>query len=244
MPDISSQEGLMIFLINTFAETFPQSAILKGGMCLRLLDCPRLTNDIDYVFVPYDSKKDIVDVVTSALDEIEGLRYDYNLNSKCFRMRVQYGGFSTQIEMSVARECPAAPLSTASLSRRLGLLGRVVLVTRYDISMANKLAAWNERGLIRDLYDLYFLFAMVQARPDMGLLMKRLRNVGSSPRNRNPKQMTLDQLIQKFRKVLVSLSFEDISAELSDYLPQNELDGLDIKIRTQLLLLCDYLESS
>lgn len=31
MPDITTVEGLMMLLINTFSERFPQSAILKGG---------------------------------------------------------------------------------------------------------------------------------------------------------------------------------------------------------------------
>jgi len=243
MPDITSVEGLMLFLINTFAEKFPQSAILKGGMCLRLLDCPRLTNDIDYVFVPYDSKKDVVKVVTSVLNEIKGLAYQYSMNSKCLRILARYNEFSTQIEVNVAKEYPAVSVSTATLSRKQGLLGRVVQVSSYDVSIANKLAAWNERGLMRDLYDLYFLYAMVNARPDMATLERRLQKVGSTPRNRNPRRMTLDQLLAKLRGRLATLSPGDITAELSDYLPSDELQGLDAKIRTQLLLLCDHVES-
>jgi len=243
MPDITSVEGLMIFLINTFSETFPQSAILKGGMCLRLLDCPRLTNDIDYVFVPYRSKKDILKGVTDLLDRIDGLSYEYSMNSKCLRIRVQYGELSTQIEANVAREYPATSVSTAALSRQQGLLGRVVQVSSYDVSMANKLAAWNERSLVRDLYDLYFLYAMVKAKPDMALLEKRLQKVASTPRNRNPNRMTLDQFLAKLRDRLASLSADDIRLELSDYLPANELQGLETKIRVQLLLLCDEIEA-
>lgn len=242
MPDIVSVEGLMVFLINTFSEKFPQSAILKGGMCLRLLDCPRLTNDIDYVFVPYRSKKDILECVTSVLDEIDGLTYRYNLNSTCLRIRVQYGEFSTQIEANVAEQWPSTSVSSGALSRRQGLLGRVVQVSSYDVSMANKLAAWNERGLVRDLYDLYFLYTMVKTQPDMVVLEKRLRKVASTPRNRNPRRMTFAELLVKLRMRLAALSADDIMFELSDYLPADELQGLEIKIRAQLLLLCDAME--
>ena len=38
MADIGNNEDLMLFLINLFGQKFPQSAILKGGMALRLLD--------------------------------------------------------------------------------------------------------------------------------------------------------------------------------------------------------------
>ena len=141
MPDIATVDGLMIFLINTFSEEFPQSAILKGGMCLRLLDCPRLTNDIDYVFIPYSSKKDILKGVLAVLDEIDGLTYEYSLNSKCLRIRVQYGELATQIEANVAKECSSTSISTAGLARQFGLLGRVVQIASYDVAMANKLAA-------------------------------------------------------------------------------------------------------
>ena len=72
MADINTVEELMLFIINLFGEHFPQSAILKGGMALRLLDCPRFTNDLDYVFIPYKSKNDIVDDVCKLLDSVDG----------------------------------------------------------------------------------------------------------------------------------------------------------------------------
>ena len=242
MPDITTVEGLMIFLINTFSEKFPQSAILKGGMCLRLLDCPRLTNAIDYVFIPYSSKKDILKSVLALLDEIDGLTYEYSMNSKCLRIRVKYGELTTQIEANVANECSATSASTVGLARQLGLLGRIVQITSYDVAMASKLAAWNERLLVRDLYDLYFYYVMVQAMPNLNVLEKRLQKVASTPRNKNPKQMTLEQLVSKLRHTLTSLSSEDM-LELADYLPGDELQSLEIKIRAQLLLFCDALSS-
>ena len=243
MPDISTVEGLMIFLINTFSEKFPQSAILKGGMCLRLLDCPRLTNDIDYVFVPYSSKKDILQGVLDVLDEIDGLTYEYNMNSKCLRIRIRYGELATQVEANVAKEYSATSISTAAISRQQGMLGRIVQLASYDVSMANKLAAWNERALMRDLYDLYFYYTMVQVMPEMAVLEKRLKKVASTPRNKNPRCMTLEQLVTKLRKRLTELSADDM-LELSDYLPGNELQGLETKIRAQLLQFCDALEKA
>ncbi len=242
MPDIATVEGLMIFLINTFSEKFPQSAILKGGMCLRLLDCPRLTNDIDYVFIPYSSKKDILKSVLAVLDGIEGLTYKYSMNSECLRIRVQYGDLLTQIEANVAKECSATSITTVGVARQHGLLGRIVQITSYDVAMANKLAAWNERVLVRDLYDLYFYYAMVQAMPNLDVLEKRLQKVASTPRNKNPRQMTLEQLVSKLRNALTSLSSKDM-LELADCLPGAELQGLETKIRVQLLQLCDALSS-
>jgi len=242
MPEITTVEGLMIFLINKFSEEFPQSAILKGGMTLRLLDCPRLTNDIDYMFIPYKSKNEIVEDILAVLDEIDGLEYKYSLSSKCLRIRLKYGDLATQIEANVAKECKTTSISTSDIAEQYGMLGRVIQMVSYPVSMANKLAAWNERLLMRDLYDLYFYYSMIKAVPDMGVLKKRLNKVGSTPRNKNPKSMTLKQLTSKLRNKMESLESDDLQ-ELVDYLPSYKLKGLETKIRVQLLQLCDDLES-
>ena len=54
-------------------------------MVLRLLESPRLTNDLDYVFVPYKSKKDVVAQITEVLESIPEIEVDYSMNSKCLR---------------------------------------------------------------------------------------------------------------------------------------------------------------
>ena len=57
MEKFKSTEELLAWIIDFFATCFGNSAILKGGMSLRLLHSPRYTNDVDYVFIPFDSKK-------------------------------------------------------------------------------------------------------------------------------------------------------------------------------------------
>lgn len=59
MKEAAENESLMIRLINLLADAFPGRAILKGGMELRLLQCPRHTNDLDYIFIPFTSKTEI-----------------------------------------------------------------------------------------------------------------------------------------------------------------------------------------
>ena len=48
-----TRDELFVQIMHRFAEAFEDHAIIKGGMALRLLDSPRATTDIDYVFVPY-----------------------------------------------------------------------------------------------------------------------------------------------------------------------------------------------
>jgi hypothetical protein len=44
----ATQDGLFLWVMHRFSEVFEKHAVLKGGMALRLLDCPRRTMDIDY----------------------------------------------------------------------------------------------------------------------------------------------------------------------------------------------------
>ena len=63
MEKFKSTEELLAWIIDFFAISFGNSAILKGGMSLRLLHSPRFTNDVDYVFIPFDSKKDVKQII-------------------------------------------------------------------------------------------------------------------------------------------------------------------------------------
>jgi len=242
MTEIKTTEELMLFLINLFSERYPQSAILKGGMALRLLDCPRFTNDLDYIFIPYRSKKDVVNILRHSLDGIDDLVYQYSLNSKCLRVKIAYNEITTQIEINVAEDCPSTAITTEALAAKTGQLSRVIRVMDFKEAMAHKLAAWNERHLVRDLYDLHFFYAYLNILPAIDTLMKRLEKVNSTPRNKNPKSMSLDLLLHRLRSTLQKLSKDHIE-ELSDYLPSENLPGLDLRIRANLLKMCDDIET-
>ena len=82
MIDVKTQQSLMVWLINYLADSFGNSAILKGGMELRLLDCPRFTNDIDFIFVPYSSKKDVSKIVLETLKKVPGLNMKIKIGLK------------------------------------------------------------------------------------------------------------------------------------------------------------------
>ncbi len=50
---IAKEQQLLARVLDLFAQKFDRKAVLRGGMVLRVLGSPRLTNDLDYVFVPY-----------------------------------------------------------------------------------------------------------------------------------------------------------------------------------------------
>ena len=176
------------------------------------------------------------------LDTVEGLEYTYSKSSKCLRIKISYNQLLTQVEINVAEECSSVSASTASMAAATGQLSRIIRVMDYSVAMAHKLAAWNERQLVRDLYDLFYYYVYLKALPDMGVLQERLKKVASTPRNKNPKIMSMKQLLEKLEMKLQSLNADHIQ-ELADYLPADNLPGLELRLKTNLLKLCEELET-
>ena len=174
---INSTEEFMAIAMDKIAMSFPENAILKGGMSLRLVDSPRGTNDLDYVFIPFKSKKDIVDILISALEEIPNVTIKHSLNSKCLRIILTSNNISIQIESNVMKECPSVILSTQLLSKKYGIAPKIIKIMSWDVALSNKIAAWCERRLIRDIYDIYFIFSILQEKPNLDVLKKRFSNL-------------------------------------------------------------------
>jgi len=236
---LEAEEKLLAQVLDLFAQTFDRKAVLRGGMLLRVLGSPRFTNDLDYVFVPYASKKDIVDQVLGCLSRLPGVTLSHSLNSKCLRVIVQTADATIQIEAKVSRSMPLATVSTRLFSTQFGLPQRLIHVMDLSVALSNKLAAWNERRLIRDLYDIWF-FLQMNVRPDIATLEKRLRK---------PLYSRLVKADAYFRGGGVVAFYEflrdkvdmysdtDISEGLADYLPANERVGLLPLIKASLVKL-------
>ena len=230
------QQELLALVLERIAETFGKRAVLRGGMVLRILGSPRFTNDLDYVFVPYKSKKDIVDEIVTSLQSIEGASLDYSLNSKCFRVVLTVDKTTVQIEAKVAMDVETSTASTRLLSPQFDLPPRIIHVVDLRIALANKMAAWNERRLIRDIYDIWFILQM-NVKPDINTLQKRLRKPVYSrlvrDEDRFPGQ-TCREFYEFMRACVSEMSDEDIANELSDYLPPEETAGLSLLFRAAL----------
>jgi predicted nucleotidyltransferase component of viral defense system len=233
----------MVLIINLLADKFGSNAILKGGMQLRLVDCPRFTNDLDYVFIPFASKKEIKDRILRALGDYPGLKISYTVNSKCIRYLVAYENINVQVEVNVALECESVEMSTSTLARSKNQQGRIIRVMNFNTALAHKLAAWNERDLIRDLYDAYYLFVVLHAKPDLKVLKQRLSHVESRKKNAKPAAMSIDDFIAKLEFAANNLTAEMVKNELKDYMPLEELAGLDKKIIGGISKLVEFLKA-
>ena len=233
---IEKQQALLARVMNLFAERFDKRAILRGGMVLRVLGCDRLTNDLDYVFVPYKSKKDIVDEIIKTLNEVEGAGLEYSLNSKCLRIILTVEGISIQIEAKVAMQASTRTVSTKEVADTFGLPARLIQVVDYHVALANKMAAWNERRLIRDIYDIWFYIRM-NIRPDEETLRRRLSKCLYS-RLIDEKDYFQGKEIREFYDFLISyvnrVTDADIKDVLEDYLEADDIPGLAMKFRTEI----------
>jgi hypothetical protein len=239
----ATPDGLFVWVLHRFAEVFEEHAVLKGGIGLRLLDCPRMTTDIDYVFVPFGSKLDIAPRFVQILREIEGADVTVEKHSKMLRARLRVDGVAIQIEATVAREHPSRPLPTGSFARAHGQPSRLVRVETPERALANKLAAWNERRLLRDLYDVYYLAVRLGATPDIDVLRRRLAHVDSKlPRLRKRRSMTLAEFLVTLRAEIDAVDDDRLRDELAPILPADELEGLVARLRAGVVKVSDWLD--
>jgi predicted nucleotidyltransferase component of viral defense system len=240
----ATMDGLFLWIMHRFAEVFADHAILKGGMALRLIDSPRSTTDIDYVLVPYASKREVRERIEAVLREIEDADVEVELHSKMLRAELRIDGVSIQLEVNVALECSGISMSTGGFARQLGQPARVVRIMSLDWALAHKLAAWNERRLLRDLYDCYFFAARLDEKPAEDVLDLRLASVSSKiPALLRRKTMTRAELAAELRAEAAALTQERLASELGGLLPSEELAGLAPRIKAASAKIAEWLEA-
>ena len=109
------------------------------------------------------------------------------------------------------------------------------------VAFAHKIAAWNERELMRDFYDVYQYESLFKTEPQMEILHRRLKNSRSYKNIVAAKD--IKGLSEKMRKCAESLT-ENSFAELVPLLETVELAGLSFRMRPSILALCDKMEKT
>jgi hypothetical protein len=203
-------------------------------------DCPRYTTDIDYVFVPFRSKNDLRARVEAVLAEIEGAEVSISAHSKMLRVDLRVDAAAIQIEANVALDCPSTPVATARFALAQGQPSRIVRVMALGHALAQKLAAWNERRLLRDLYDCYYLSVRLGATPETAALDERLGAIESKlPRLRKRKKVTRAEFAVGLRAAADSFTDDALRNALAPVLPPDELDGLAPRLRSATIRLAE-----
>jgi len=241
-----SQEHLLARLMDAIAKDLAPHAVLKGGMALRLAASPRSTNDLDYVFVPYGSKKEIVEPLLACLDNIEGISCTHRPNSKCLRVHVAAeSGVQVQIEANVQPECATTTLTTQPLAMKYGYNIRVISVMAHEDALAHKMAAWAERRLLRDLFDIYYFCLVLNHMPRMETLNTRLKRLNfARSLGRRPGPISLRTLIDELGDAVNQIGQSRIDEELGPYMAREDLIGLEERIKTGIHRLLQRLSSS
>jgi len=233
------EQLLLAQVLDLFADEFAEKAILRGGMVLKVLGSARYTNDLDYLFVPYKSKKDILPKILSCLKQIKLSSVTYSLNSQCLRILLSVEKVSIQIEIKVAQAVKSSVISTRLYSPQFELPKRLIHIVDHRVSLANKLAAWNERRLIRDLYDIWF-FLQMNIAPDLETLVPRLKKPIYSKQIKKRDYFngkTAEDFYDFFRDKVAELSDREIESQLLNYLVKDEVAGLVPLIRSSLVKL-------
>ncbi len=235
----TNEEKLLAQILEVFSQTFGKKAVLRGGMALRILGSARYTNDLDYLFVPFKSKKEIVGMILNCLEQIPETTITHTLNSKCLRIIVENNECSVQIEAKVDLKVKTKAISNELIAHQHQLPVRVIPIVDNGISFANKLAAWNERRLVRDLYDIWF-FIRLGAKPDSNTLLTRLSKPTYSRLVKKKDHFT-GKTEREFYDFLIDqvseLSEQEVEDQLSRYIDPRELPGILLKIKTALLKL-------
>lgn len=144
-----------------------------------------------------------------------------------------------QIEAKTAMDVLTSTVSSRLFSLAYNLPPRLIHVVDMSVALADKLAAWNERRLIRDLYDIWF-FLQMQVQPDLHTLARRLRKPVYS-RLVDPRDYFMGDSPADFFDFIRAKSGDltdlDFTNALSDYLPAHELIGMGTLVRAALVKL-------
>jgi len=235
-PDHATTDWLMIWIMHKFADEFREHALLKGGMELMLMSSERATNDLDYIFVPFKSKLDLEPSIDAILAELIGCDVQKSFHSKSGRYLIRYGRAHVQLEFNVAEFVPSTSLTTALLAKKVGVLPRAIRVMSPEVAFAHKLAAWNERRLLRDLYDAYFWYAIVKATPDLKVLDSRIAKIESRiPVLKKTKAMSRRDFAAELERAARNLTESAVADELGPLFASEQLEGLLPVLRTKLV---------
>ncbi len=172
------------------------------------------------------------ELIANALRQIPGASIQTMMHPTCIRFLIEKEQVNVQLEVNVDTKCSSEALSTSSLASGNQILPRIIRGMSFPVSLAHKLAAWNERGLLRDLFDVAFMVNILNIQPDLDILRSRLENVNYRIKSKvNKKKMTTNEFAEKLQSASQHLTQEAVKAELCDYLSPEELPGLEKKIK-------------
>lgn len=241
MDEILKQEKLLLRILHLLNKKFKNKIFLKGGMQLRLLNSPRYTQDIDFVFCPKISRKIIAKEIESALAKESDITIkNIRMNSRGIFLDTVSDGIIAKLEISVEKElnCPPEIQSTVALSQNVQMESELVSTLSKQEAFSHKIAAALERNVARDLYDISIFEPLTSF--DEKTLKKRLEKLEVN--RQKPAPYTFDEAAQKLKQKADKLTQENIDESLGTMLPQNARVGAVDRIKISICRLVQILE--
>lgn len=240
---MDDREELLLRVIHLMAEKFKDRVVLEGGMLLRLLGCPRSTQDVDCILLSNESKKTLAPKIKRALAELEGARVaEVSLNSRGIFIRLESSdrpGLKAMLEIGVAAalNLPTGHLSTVAIANKYFRGGRIVTTMALPEALANKIASALERDTLRDLYDLSILEPLCAF--DEATLAKRLRALSIG--RQKPKSISFQEASAMLRAKAERITARVVKEELAPLLPPHQADGIEEILKAAVVRVAEKL---
>ena len=228
-------EKALLEVITKIAKHFGPMAVLKGGMSLRLQGIDRSTIDADFSFQPSKSKNDFSDSLIDLMNEICDAPVRYSMDSKKLKIDAVYNQSNIIIEAHPYEAFEPIAISTAKLAKRHELQPSIISVVPHSMAFANKLGAWLDRRLARDLYDIYIYNEVFRTKPDLDILEKRISKPSYTRQVKTkPKLNTITDFTTFLKNECDQLSAKEIELELQAIIAPQELQGLGDEIQRSI----------
>lgn len=226
----------LLMVIQAISAEFGPTAVLKGGMALRLQGIPRSTLDADFTFKPFKGKTPFTSDLITLMDKICDEKVTYSSDSKKLQIVGVVQGTEVLIEASAhAQDFDPEPLDTTSISYQYNLSPSIISIMPNSMSFSNKIGAWYDRRLSRDLYDMYVFYEILRAKPDLEILLQRIRKPSFTKLTRSkPSLASIDAFMDFLVEECTKKGDLKIENELEGAIEERERKGIGKKIITTI----------
>lgn len=242
---MKNREELLVRIMHALGDKFRKHLVLKGGMLLRLLNCPRSTQDVDYIWVSTESRKILAKQIEEVLSAMPEIVLDaIALNSRgvfidvASRENPEIRG-KIEVTSQKSLNLPSEGISTTVLANQFALTGRIISAIALPEAFAHKIAATIEREVARDLYDLS------QFEPLCNFDIPTLRGrLGKIEINRaKPKAISFQDAAKLLKNKMDTITEDSLERELAPLLPPHQRKGLSPIIRATIARIATQVEA-
>jgi len=159
-----------------------------------------------------------------------------NYHSTIIQITASINDVKVIIEGSISSSFEPTLISTAPIAFRLIKQPALISIMPNDMALAHKLAAWLERRLTRDLYDIYVLYDRLNSTPNLDVLNTRLKEVnylkGVTPK---PKLEDSSAFLLFLKEQVKSFNTDYLESQMQGLIDDRELKGIGVYIKNTLL---------